>query len=561
MLRLGPILAVLILVGSIGVGLVGVALPSVGWLPAIGARDVTLDPWRALLAEPGIGHSITLSALSGVLTPLLSFAVVCLFLAGARDSRLYGWIRRATSPLLAIPHAAAAIGLAFLIAPSGVIARLISPGLTGWNRPPDLLIVQDTWGLTMMAGLIVKEIPFLMLMALAALPQIDADRRLAVARSLGYGPVVGWFKAVLPALYPLLRLPIFAVIAFASSTVDVALILGPTTPAPLAVRVVGWLYDPDLDRRLVASAGALLQLAVAVGAIGLWVAGEHVVRRIGRRWTMRGGRRLADRLLAGTGMAAMSLSTAVAAFGIAALALASVAGAWRFPDALPGRFTARHWQMAAADLGTAVWATAAIALLATAISLVLVLASLENEVRRGQWASRRVLRVLYLPLIVPQVAFMFGLVFGAESLGLKPGFWLVVLGHVIFVLPYVYLSLAESYRRLDPRWVWAARTLGAGADRAFWRVRVPMLLAPILTALAVGAAVSVGQYLPTQLLGAGRVMTLTTEAVTLAAGGDRRLVGVWALVQAAMPAVGFALALGLPRVIWRDRRRMREQTA
>jgi putative thiamine transport system permease protein len=88
-------------------------------------------------------------------------------------------------------------------------------------------------------------------------------------------------------------------------------------------------------------------------------------------------------------------------------------------------------------------------------------------------------------------------------------------------------------------------------------VRLPMLLAPMLTACAVGLAVSIGQYLPTQLLGAGRVPTVTTEAVSLAAGGNRRVIGVWALVQASLPLVGFIIAVGLPRLLWSNRRGMR----
>lgn len=81
-----------------------------------------------------------------------------------------------------------------------------------------------------------------------------------------------------------------------------------------------------------------------------------------------------------------------------------------------------------------------------------------------------------------------------------------------------------------------------------------MLLAPIAVALAIGLAISIGQYLPTLLLGAGRLTTLTTEAVTLASGGDRRLTAVYALAQLMLPALGFALALLLPRLIYRQRR-------
>jgi putative thiamine transport system permease protein len=126
------------------------------------------------------------------------------------------------------------------------------------------------------------------------------------------------------------------------------------------------------------------------------------------------------------------------------------------------------------------------------------------------------------------------------------------------VFPYVYLSLVEAYRRLDPRWAQLARSLGASPDRTFAVVRLPLLLAPCLTAAAVGFAVSIGQYLPTQLLGAGRVPTITTEAVALASGGDRRVVATYALVQASLPAVGFGLALLLPRLLYRNRRALRE---
>jgi putative thiamine transport system permease protein len=70
----------------------------------------------------------------------------------------------------------------------------------------------------------------------------------------------------------------------------------------------------------------------------------------------------------------------------------------------------------------------------------------------------------------------------------------------------------------------------------------------VLTAFAVGFAVSVGQYLPTLLVGGGRMPTLTTEAVALASGGDRRAIGVWSLAQTAAALVPFALALTLPRL-------------
>ena len=243
-----------------------------------------------MLATPGLGASVRLTLTSGVLATLLALAVVIGFVAAAQGTRTMARVRRFLAPLLAVPHVAVAIGLAFLIAPSGWAARLVSPWLTGWEVPPALTTVQDPYGLALTAALVVKEVPYLLLMTLAALDQTRADKRLAVARSLGYGPMTAWLKTVLPAVYGQIRLPIYAVLAFSLSVVDVALVLGPGTPPPLAVQVFRWFNDPDLTLRFVGAAGAALQLLLVVGAILAWNLCERVMMRLGRRWIAAGGR-------------------------------------------------------------------------------------------------------------------------------------------------------------------------------------------------------------------------------------------------------------------------------
>lgn len=557
MLRLAPHVITVLVAGPIAVGLAGVVLPAFGVMPALGGHAPSLEPWLRLLAQPALGRSMLVALVCGLVTTAVSLGVVFLFLASTAESRLLAWMRRLVAPLLAIPHAAAAVGIAYLIAPSGLLSRALSPWATGWDRPPDALIVHDPWGLAMMAGLIAKEIPFLLLMSLTVLQALDPARRLAMARSLGYRPVTAWLKAVAPGLYPLVRLPAYAVVAYASSTVDVAIILGPTNPPTLAVAVVRWFNDPDLSMRYMASAGAVTQLAVTASALLLWRAGEIVVAAAARRWIESADRGIADRPLAAVGIAGVVLASLALAVAIAGLAVASLAWTWRFPGLLPDAFTLAVWERVAPSLTASLITTAQIAAPATLMALAVALAVLEDAARRPAAGRRRLTWLLYLPLVVPQVPFLFGLVVGAETARFVPGFWLVLLGHVVFVLPYVLLSLSEAYRRFDDRWIMLGRTLGASATRSFWAIRLPMLLGPCLAAAAVGLAVSVGQYLPTLLLGAGRLETVTTTAVSLASGGDRRIVGAWVLAQAALPMAGFALAILLPRMIWRNRRALR----
>ncbi|MGP9767666.1 ABC transporter permease [Halomonas sp. AOP13-D3-9] len=555
MLRLAPALIIALLVLPVAAGLLMVLLPAFGYLPALGGHGISLAPWQMLFAQPGLWRSVAVSFASGLVSAAIALVIVVLFLAASRGTWLDRSIRRLVSPLLAIPHAAIAFGFAFLIAPSGLLARLISPSLTGWERPPDALIINDPWGLSLIAGLVLKEVPFLLLMSLAALPQLVPEKRLMLARSLGYSPTIAWLKTVLPSLYPLIRLPAYAVIAYATSVVDMALILGPTLPPTLSVSILRWFNDPDISHRFMASAAAVLQLGVTIAALLCWWLLEQLTRLLARHWLTNGSRQRGEIALRVVGRSALLFASITALAALVGLGLFSLAGFWRFPELLPQMLTLDHWLRSGPMLVTPLVNTALIGLISTTLATALVLTTLENE-HRQHIQPKRALWLLYLPLLVPQIAFLFGLIVAAESLGVRPQLGLVIAGHLLFVLPYVYLSLAEAYRRLDPRWLQVARSLGVSRSAAFWKVRLPLLLAPLLTAFAVGLAVSIGQYLPTQLLGAGRVTTVTTEAVALAAGSNRRLIGVWALVQAGLPLIGFMLALGLPRLLGAHRREL-----
>ena len=560
MLRLAPVLAIAVLLGPILAGLLATLLPAFGWFPALGGDTVSLAPWRALLAKPGLWASAALSFFTGLGSTLAALGIVALFVAGWSGTRAFSRFSHLVSPLLSVPHAAAAFGLAFLIAPSGWLMRLAAP-LAGIERPPDWLVIGDPLGLSMSAALVAKEAPFLLLVTLAALPQTDWQRRMAVATSLGYGRIAGFATTVWPTLYPQIRLAVFAVLAYATSVVDVAVILGPSAPPTLAVRLVGWMNDPDLAMRFTASAGAVLQGLVTTAALLAWLGLE----RLGRLWLDRrlaGGRRGAHERLGRTLGAGAVLASALAVFaGLAVLVLWSFAGPWRFPDILPQTFTLQNWVRAAVGAEAPLRTTLAVGLLATALAAVLATACLEREWRAGATHRKRVrdrlLALVYLPLIVPQVAFVFGLQLFALALGLRPGLALLTAVHFVFVLPYVFLSLSDPWRAWDGRLAQVANGLGRGANGVFWRVRLPMLLRPLLAAAAVGFAVSVGQYLPTVLIGQGRLTTVTTEAVALAAGGNRRVVGTYAVLQMALPFLAFVLATLVPTLLFRNRRGLR----
>lgn len=555
-LRVAPAATLALFLVPIGAGLVGTLAPAFGWMPALGEARPSLEPWRALLAQPGLAQSLRLTTTAGLLSTALALVFACGFAALASTRPGIARLERALAPLLATPHVAVAIGLAFLIASSGFLARVVSPWLTGWERPPALAIVRDPYGLSYVAGLVVKETAFLVLMILAAQGQVRAGQALAAARALGYSPLVAWAKVVLPAIYRQVRLPVYAVLAFSLSNVEVALVLAPGTPPPLAVLAMRWFSSWDLSLYPAAAAAATLQLGLVVAGIGAWRLAEVAGKRVHRAWCVRGARHgLAGPVLALGGGGAILSGVAILA-AIAVMALWSIAEGWRYPDALPRALSLRTWARTAPTMLELVGTTAVVGVVATLAALALALACLENEARRDLKPGAGALWLLYVPLLVPQIAFLFGAQVALVRIGLDATLLAVIWAHLLFVLPYVFLSLADPYRALDPRYARIAAGLGASPWRTFLAVKLPMLARPIATAFAVGFSVSVALYLPTLFAGAGRIMTLTTEAVTLSSGADRRVVGVTAFLQAALPLVVYAAALAGPRLLGTRPRRV-----
>jgi putative thiamine transport system permease protein len=154
--------------------------------------------------------------------------------------------------------------------------------------------------------------------------------------------------------------------------------------------------------------------------------------------------------------------------------------------------------------------------------------------------------LLYLPLLVPQIAFLFGAQMLLVRLNLDGRWIALVWGHLLFVFPYVFLALADPWRAFDLRYRNSALALSGSSGKTFFRIELPMMLKPVLFAFAIGFAVSVGQYLSTIFTGGGRFTTLTVEAVTLSSGSDRRVIGIYALLQAALPLIVYAAAILLP---------------
>ena len=153
-------------------------------------------------------------------------------------------------------------------------------------------------------------------------------------------------------------------------------------------------------------------------------------------------------------------------------------------------FTFDHWRepFAIQGLGTAVANSIYIALIATAISLVLgtgVALALIRHKFRGRGA---VDMFTFLPLASPEVVLGAALLALFLTLNVATGFVTIVIAHAMFNVSYVIVTIKARLQGMDSHIEEAAMDLGANEWTTFRKVTLPMI-APGLAAAALLAFV------------------------------------------------------------------------
>lgn len=513
------------------------------------------EAWRALLNTPGLVRAASLSVWTGVAATVISLLLAHLTVALAWSSERLLRLRMWALPVLATPHLALAIGLVLLLSPSGLLLRLLSPWATGFEQPPNWATVQDSLGIALILGLVTKETPFLILVLLGSLAQVDARRLMLQARVLGYGQLKSWLVAVAPLLQRQSRLATAAVLVFGITNVEVALPLGPSTPPPLSLLLLQWFSDADLSMRLRAFAGAWLLLGITVLTLFTGKLAVRSVSHLWRRWATDGRRAVKERFARFVISIPIGGVLTLGVAAVFALLLRSFGGAWRFPNALPDQPSLDAWQAVASELNTTLASTLALGFGTAALAVLLVLAAAEMLHDRPR-ARRGIAIALFVPLLLPQMAFLFGLQTLLIQLAIDGTFLAVLWSHLVFALPYVWAVLSEARAQVPSGLPLAARVLGSSLMRTWMLVIVPLLAKSMLLALALGFAVSVALYLPTLFAGAGRIATATTEAAAAMSAGNLRAAAAQGVVQALAPLLLFVLVAVLGHAMFRHRRGM-----
>ena len=539
----------------IGAGFWVTLRASFGVLPAIGASEFGFQNWLGILATPGIWKSTITTVFVGFLSTLIS---TWLALASCRwviEKSGKSILSRLINPILAVPHAAMAIGFAFMISPSGSIARAISPILTGWEQPPIITTTNDIVGLSLSLGLIIKEFPFLLLLSLSAYYQLPVSAQRQVTRTLGHSDHTLWRFVFYPQIIKKITLPIVIVFCYSLSAVEMAIILGPTNPPTLSVFALRMFNSPDSSNIMLACAISILLAGLTI--VGIWICQKLIrIYLIKIASNVENGRFKQGQKI--NQSAPRLVASLLVFFGIGSLLLLltwSFTWRWSFPNIFPETLSFKIWQKHQSGAFSLMGVSLLIAVTSAMCCISFVLVWLETFTSHSR-IQALFGAVIFLPLLLPQISFLFGFSIISDILGTGAELAKVVIAHSLFVLPYTFLTLVKSWRDIPIGIINSARTLGAGKWRVFFKIKLPILLGPIATCFAIAIAVSFAQFLPTLFAGNGRVETLTTEAISLSSGSDRRLSAIYGSLLAAPPLVFFVISVYLPRWIYRNRKQM-----
>ena len=511
-----------------------------------GLFDIT--GWTAFLSHPQLWPALQLALFTGLISTGISLFVGLLIVSGLYQTEWWPRLSTQVGSMLAVPHLALAVGVSFLIMPSGFIARAIAV-FAGWAVPPNWVTTHDPYGVALVTCLVIKETPFLIWILASVLNHEDVQRDLAgqraVALSLGHNMTSIWLRVFLPQILPKLLWPVFVVFTYAVTVVDMALVIGPTQPPTLAIIVWTDINDAEVLNNARGGVGAIfLSLAIALAALFVWSIGKMLAAR--RKWlTVGPSFKTRPRLYLAPILILKFF--AIYALAIATLVLLSFAPLWPFPQLWPQTLNATAWLRVWSN-PSALITSLALAFATTAPGLTLIVAWMESQPK----AHDKIVLVLSATALgLPAILVSLGQYRAFLHVGLTGTVAGLFLAHLIPVTAYMFIVLAGPYRSFDPRWRSSASGLLASFPRFLWSIKMPLLKAPLLAASAIGFAVCFSQYVPAQLISAGRYSTLPMEAVTLTSGTNRPLTAAFTLLLMVPPLLAFVAAAYFGRSRWR----------
>ena len=262
--RLLPLIAACILLG--GPIAAGVGYLIAGSLGLVG--DAGAGALGRVLRDGAVLRSALLSLwIAGVGTLLALAGALLIALVMGGDSRIERASRTISALPLPVPNVAAAVAVLLLLSQSGWLSR-VAEQLALIARPAQFpALVYDRWAIGVIAAVVWKELPFLLLVALS-LQSLRGQSLTDAARTLGATRWQALRTVTLPMLLRGMAPSIIAVFVFVLGSLELPLVLAPSSPLALPLLIQERRQSLDMASRgesyVIALLATILALLAAV---------------------------------------------------------------------------------------------------------------------------------------------------------------------------------------------------------------------------------------------------------------------------------------------------------
>jgi spermidine/putrescine transport system permease protein len=146
------------------------------------------------------------------------------------------------------------------------------------------------------------------------------------------------------------------------------------------------------------------------------------------------------------------------------------------------------------DLKGALVTSALVAVMSSAVAVLLGVLAAIALVRRRIFGKSVVSALLLAPLVIPYIVFGVSLLLFFHAAGIPRSLLTVVIGHIVISLPYTILVLVPRLTQIDVNLEEAAYDLGAGPFRTFGWIVLPLILPAVLSAFLIAFTTSFDEY-------------------------------------------------------------------
>ena len=126
--------------------------------------------------------------------------------------------------------------------------------------------------------------------------------------------------------------------------------------------------------------------------------------------------------------------------------------------------------------------------------------------------------LIFLPMATPELVLGASLLTMFLNLGFNPGFWTIVIAHIMFCISFVVVTVKARIASLDPRLEQAAMDLYANERETFRRVTLPLVAPGIAGGALLAFSLSFDDFIITNF-NSGTTMTFPLYVYTLEKGG------------------------------------------